>query len=482
MSEPDRAGTRIVIVGGGLAGLAAAEALARSSREPLDVTILESKRVPGGRAGSFADGATGESVDYCQHAAMGCCTNLIAMIRRCGLSDSVRRYKELAFLHPDFPPSRFAPWPMLPAPLHLAPTIGQLRYLSGKQKWAIRWAIWRLMRTPTSKLTEQTAGSWLRSQGQDAGAIANYWDVILVSALGEETDRVSMAAARKVIIDGFAAAPGASDLLVPALPLSQLFGRDLVDAITDLGVKVRSGTPVESIRWNEKRQSVAIQTDAPEAIPADHVILAVPWYRLGGLLDDSLAREAIENFDRLVDIPTSPISGIHLWFDRPITDRPHAVMVGTTAQWLFRQPLANAPGHQVKDDDQHYYQVVISASRKTRMLGQDESLNQVLDELAHAFPAAKDARLIRSRVVTDPRSVFSLTPETDSIRPPARTALPWLHLAGDWIATGWPATMEGAVIGGRMAAANVQNQLGWTQTTIDGGLTRGPLARLLIKD
>ncbi len=364
---------RIVIVGGGLAGLSAAEALSRDFEKRLDVTLLEAKRMTGGRAGSFSEPTTGETVDYCQHVAMGCCTNLIGLLNRCGFGDAMNRYTRLQFLHPDHPPSPFAPSKILPPPLHLASAIGSLRYLTATEKRGIRRAMLRLMRTPTASLRDRTAAQWLGEQRQDSDTIAKFWDVVLVSALGERTDVVSMAAARKVLMDGFAAAHGACDVLVPKRPLSDLFGRDLSAAVQQLGTDVRTGSAASKLHIDGDRIT-AVETVSGESFAADHLISAVPWHAFGSLASQigTLSYQSIEK------IRSSPITGLHLWFDREITDRPHAVMVGTLAQWLFRQPFRSADA-----DTGCYYQVVISASGRQRSMPKEDLLTQVIDELRH---------------------------------------------------------------------------------------------------
>lgn len=463
---------RVVIVGGGLAGLSAAEALSRDFGDRFDVSLLEAKRMTGGRAGSFTDPSSGETVDYCQHVAMGCCTNLIGLLDRCGLDGSMHRYSQLQFLHPEHPPSRFAPSKILPPPLHLASAIGSLRFLAAVQKRRLRKAMLRLMRTPSESLRDQTAAQWLREQGQDSDTIAKFWNVVLVSALGEQSDVVCMSAARKVFVDGFAAARGASDVLVPKQPLAALFGRDLCAEIERLGARVRTGSTVSQLHCQED-QLVTIETVTGERYAADHLISAVPWHGVGALA----SQIGLSDYRSIDQIPSSPITGLHLWFDREITDLPHAVMVGTLTQWVFRQPFRNT-----HSESGCYYQVVISASPAQRTISKDQLLCQVLGELAHAFPAAKSAQLLRSRIVTDPHSVFSLSPTVQRLRPPARTPLPWFHLAGDWIDTGWPATMEGAVISGRLAAANVLANEGLAGIEIDPGLPRGYLAKMMIAE
>jgi predicted NAD/FAD-dependent oxidoreductase len=255
------------------------------------------------------------------------------------------------------------------------------------------------------------------------------------------------------------------------LPLAVLFGQRLRGAITRLGVHVITEQTVRGILQLDEG-GAAVETHDGTRYQTDHVIVAVPWHAVGGVL----SCVNLPGLDQYIQFPSSPITGLHLWFDREISDRPHFVMVGTMAQWLFRNPFSDQRVH-----DGCYYQVVISASRTARSLAKEELIAIVLGELRQMFPGAKEARLLRSRIVTDPRSVFSIRPEVDAARPESRTALPWLHLAGDWIATGWPATMEGAVISGRMAAQSVLSREGFPAIEVDVPQCPGWLARHLIR-
>ncbi|MCO8124918.1 hydroxysqualene dehydroxylase HpnE [Stieleria sp. TO1_6] len=476
---------RVVIVGAGIAGLSAAEALSRVAPW-LSITLLESKRVPGGRAGSFHDRDQTDPVDYCQHVAMGCCTNFIDMIRQTGLQDQFRCDSELTFLYPDQPPSRFVASRWLPPPLHLLASLDAQRYLTAAEKRQIKRGLWNLMRTSTSSLNDCVAADWLDRYGQSSGCRKKFWDVILVSALGEKTEHVSMAAARKVLIDGFAAARGASDVWIPISPLATVFGRRMQQCLVDRGVDVRCGRPVRQITADA---TVILADDGPETddvISADHVICAVPWHQLHKLFDrwPAAERKRLPDLESIANIPSSPISGLHLWFDRPITDLPHAVMVGTTVQWVFRRP------HDAgREYDSHYIQCVISAAADLTRFSKQQLVDHVIAELRHAFPRAREALLKQHRVVTDPNSVFSIGPDVDAIRPPTQTAFDWLTLAGDWTQTQWPATMEGAVISGRRAAEHIlescQDQHPANAATnapvVCPGLPRGRLARLLIR-
>ena len=471
MECPTTTKKRVLIVGGGLAGLATAESLAVFCPDRFDILLLEAKRTTGGRAGSFQDSKTGGTVDYCQHVAMGCCTNFLGLLQRQGLDDQLHRYTRLKFFHPDYAVSTFGASSWLPAPFHLMSALSGLRYLNRSQRRQIKRALLRLFRTSSAEVGDTLAESWLFAQGQDKTTIRDFWSVIVVSALGESIDRVSLAAVRKVFVDGFAAARGASDVLVPKLPLVELIGGQLTAAIERLGVEVRTGQVVRQI--SPDRNPVIVTTADGVGHHADHVVVAVPWHSVNDLLPSG----AVEKAEFLNNSPASPISGLHLWFDRQITDLPHAVLVGTVAQWVFRQPW---------DDEQassgFYYQVVISASQSARCLPRQELIEIVMAELQHAFPRARRAKLVQSKVVTDPKSVFSITPQFEALRPPSQTSLPWLHLAGDWIATGWPATMESAVISGRMAAASlVESEFGG-KLEVEAGLTRNWLSRQLIKE
>ena len=496
----------VVIIGGGLAGLSTAQSLADAvalsnsqipaGSDPIDlkITLLESKRTTGGRAGSFTDSSSGESIDYCQHVAMGCCTNLIAMLKRFDLLDQWKRYRSLVFHHPDCSPSNFSPSRWLPAPLHLAACVGQLGYLTRGQKREVRSGMWQLMRTSSLALADLTARTWLQSIGQRDSTIEAFWDVILVSALGETTDVVSIHAARKVLIDGFAAAQGASDVLVPRIPLSKMFGEQLPIRTRELGVDLRCQSTVKKIDITSPTKPI-LELTSGEKLLADHVVIAVPWYRLASLFDRKDAETAITSIGEVKKLGASPISGIHLWLDRPIMTDDHAVMVGTTAQWVFRQPITDVnqtkngqakngqtDNGQTDDGLGHYHQVVISASSQSQTLGKDALLKTVLDELRSEFPMGRDFKLLRHRIVTDPNSVFSVSPTTESIRRMIRPALPCLHLAGDWVNTGWPSTMESAVISGRTAARSVALQLNLLgEIPIDPGLPWGRLAKFLIR-
>ncbi len=450
----------VAIVGGGLAGLAAAAGLVDAG---VRVTLFEARRRCGGRAASFEDPVAGGLVDACQHVAMGCCTNFLDLCRRAGLADALRRDRTLFFIGPEGDRAACTPSRLLPAPLHLTPLVFGMRHFSWREKTALAAGMLRLARLRRSPGPEPTALAWLESINQPESVIRLFWQPVLESALGESIDLVSVSAARKVAVDGFLAHVEAADLWVPTAPLGELFGVRLTRWLEDRGVTIATGAAVSAVRRSPAGlvEGVVIG-DAVHA--CDAAIIALPWRQAAKLLPDIVPAAD----DRLAG---SPITAVHLWFDRDVVDLPHAVLVGRVSQWVFRGEATGDGGH---------CQVVISASRG--LLGGDRErlLEAVVAEVRGVFPQARDAGLRDARIVTDPTAVLSVRPGVEAVRPPARTRVPNLFLAGDWTATGWPSTMEGAVRSGRLAAEAAAHQLGMPCPGLAPDLTKNPLVRLLV--
>ncbi|MCC9643711.1 hydroxysqualene dehydroxylase HpnE [Rhodopirellula sp. JC740] len=484
---------RVVILGGGIAGLSAAETLARSDefkRGELELSLLEARSSTGGRAGSFVERETGQTVDYCQHVAMGCCTTLLSLLQRMDLLRHFQRYEALTFYHPDHGFSRFEPNKWLPAPLHLAMTLTSLKHLSSRDQKLIRKGLWRLMRTKSSDLVGVTAKDWLVMQGQEQSCIEKFWSVILVSALGDTIDRVSMQAARKVIVDGFAGARDASDVWVPRLPLSKIFGDEFSGRIRGMGVDLQLRSPVRELQRTQDAGTWEIHCSGGSRLVADDVLVATPWHvsrrwfpELWGQ-SNSAAEE--KPSDSETPFESSPITGVHLWLDRSLTELPHVAMVGTLTHWLFREPL-DSHAEATTQVDGVYHQVVISGRHGGEGWSGERLVAEVMKELEAAFPEVGTPNVLNFRVVTDPNAVFSVSPATERCRPSVQTEMPGLYLAGDAVATGWPSTMEGAAISGQMAAKAVLGALAASNNEADHfrgeppGLPKGLLARWLIR-
>jgi squalene-associated FAD-dependent desaturase len=465
----------VAVIGGGLAGLSAAVAAVENG---LTVELFEARRRLGGRASSFRDAESGRMVDLCQHVSMGCCTNLADFCRRTEVADCFRRERRLHFIGPNGKQYAFSAARLLPAPLHLGLAFYRLGYLGHGDHWRIGKCLARLARTDVSATgSDTTIGQWLAREGQSARAIERFWEVVLVSALGDTLDRASLAAAKKVFCDGFLGSRVAYELRLPRVPLDEIFNRRTATWLVERGVKVHTGCRIKRIEGDATGVRGVVLPDG-SLQPFDFVVLAVPWRPVCSLLPEKMLalRSVLEQVDR---IQPSPISAIHFWFDRPITRLAHAALVGRTAQWVFA-PL-HGSAEAGASPSSGYVQVVISGPQGVAGRAQHDVVDEVHAELAEIWPVVRRARLLRWRMVTQAEAVFSVRPDADQFRPSQATAIDNLMLAGDWTSTGWPATMEGAVRSGYLAVEAILARMGGSRHLLADDLPRGLLARLLIR-
>jgi squalene-associated FAD-dependent desaturase len=428
---------QVVIIGAGLAGLAAAVRLAERG---FHVSILESRGRAGGRASSFSDAASGQLVDTCQHVSMGCCTNLDHFCRAVGIHHLLEPQPWLYFMTPDRRVSRFGA-DRLPAPLHLARSFLRAHHLTPAEKLRIAWGLAWLRRTPEDS-EDVPFADWLARHRQTPGTVARFWGLVLTSALNEIPERIGLRYARKVFVDGFLRHPRGFQVELPRVPLGQLYGDELRAWLEQHGVRLLLGQGVRRMQVSG-REIQELELRDGSTMKGNWYVAAVPFDRLLGLLPAELI-EAEPYFGNLRRLDTSPITSVHVWYDRPVVDLPHVVLVDCVGQWVFNRGEVAA--------GEHYLQVVVSAARQFRGLGHEEVQRRVLAELAHLFPRAAAANVLRARVVTEHAATFSAVPGVDRWRPAQASPLSNLLVAGDWTATGWPATMEGAVRSGYLAA------------------------------
>jgi zeta-carotene desaturase len=480
MNERPLQNSRVAVVGGGLAGLAAGCALADSG---FRVTLFERRPYLGGRASSYQHPGTGEVVDNCQHVLLGCCTNLIEFYERLGVEQKIRWYERLTFLEPGGRASVIEP-SALPAPLHTAPAFLRADCLSLWDKLAVGWAMlplatgMQIQRDEpflrrggfVPKDTGESFLHWLQRHGQTTGAIERFWKPVLVSALNEELDRMSVPHAAQVVRESFLKSAAAGRMGVPTVPLTDLYSV-AGDYIAARGGEIRYRSSVESFSTEPNKVKLLL---AGEETSFDFVVISVPFDVLSRLLPQTEAAEPLRQV--LSRFETSPITGIHLWFDRQITDLDHAVLLDRTIQWMFHKSklLSNREGHDfsratdaatqagASAPEAHgsYVELVVSSSKTLIEKSKPKIIELALAELREFFPGARDAKFMKSTVIKEVHATYSPRPGVDGFRPGFKTVWPRVLLAGDWTATGWPATMEGAVRSGYAAAESVAQVAG----------------------
>jgi len=441
----------VIVIGGGLAGLAAGVALAESGWR---VRLFEQRPFLGGRATSYVL-PDGEHVDNCQHVTLGCCTNLDDFYRRVGAGGKIKFFDRLLFLDPQGRQGVMQAG-LLPAPFHMTESFAKFAPLSLLDKLSIARAMLDILRTQGKPpdLLENGGISmleWLRRRGQTRRAIERFWRVVLVSALDEELDRTDARFGVDVFWKAFLSNSTGYRMGVPSVPLANLYdgckseierrGGEVNLRATVRGLKMESGE-LTGIRFDEGREE-----------KADAYVFAVPHNALSELLPESVKQSdpSLANLDK---IKVAPITGVHFWFDRIVTREPFLTLLDTNTQWIFNKTALYADSNEAGKSAPagQYLQLVISASYDLLQKSRQEIIDLCLAEVRQALPAAREAQLVKATVIKEAAATFSPEPGVDRWRPKQQTAIPRLFLAGDWTTTGWPATMEGAVRSGYLAA------------------------------
>ncbi len=451
----------VAIIGGGLAGLAAGCALADSG---FRITLFERRPFLGGRASSYQHPATGEVVDNCQHVLFGSCTNLIEFYRRIGVADKIRWSDEMTFIEPGGRQSVMKP-SSLPAPLQTAPSFLKFSFLSLQDKMAIARAFAALM-PAAPKDNGRPFLDWLHDHHQTEGAIERFWKPVLISALSEDLDRMSLPAAAQVVRESLKS-EDARRMGIPTIPLTDLYNAAR-DYIVARGGEVRVRSGVDSLQPQADGQVVGF---AGTTSTFDLAVLALPFFALGSVLPQNGASQPLR--DQIAQFESSPIAGVHLWFDRQITNLEHAVLLDRTIQWMFHKSMLLG-----RQGDGSYIELVVSSSKNLIDKTKQEIVDLVLAEVREFFPEARGANLVKSTVIKELNATYSPRPGIDLYRPKSVTVWPGVFLAGDWTATGWPATMEGAVRSGYLAAEALTMAWGSNRSFLVPDLPASGLMRL----
>jgi zeta-carotene desaturase len=447
----------VIVIGGGLAGLAAGVALAEAGWR---VRLFEQRPFLGGRATSYVL-PDGEHVDNCQHVTLGCCTNLDDFYRRVGAAGKIKFFDRLVFLDPQGRVGEMQAG-MLPAPFHMTGSFAKFAPLTLRDKISIARAMLSILiaKGKTADLDEAGGISmleWLKRRGQTPRAIERFWRVVLVSALDEELDRTDARFGVEVFWKAFLSNRTGYRMGVPTVPLADLYA-GCKAAIEATGGEVVLRSPVRAVRAETGAIS-GVEFDGGRVETADAYIFAVPHTALAELLGP-LASQLGPMIANVKKIGVAPITGVHFWFDRQVMAEPFLTLIDTTTQWVFNKtalyaesdgasPSSPTPG---AGQAAQYLQLVVSASYDLLQKPRQEIIDLCLGEIRHALPAARDAQLLKATVIKEAAATFSPHPGVDSLRPMQETPIAGLYLAGDWTSTGWPATMEGAVRSGYLAA------------------------------
>ena len=443
MTGPD-----IVVIGAGFAGLSAAAVLAEQGAR---VLVLEARPQLGGRATAFPDRTSGELVDNGQHVLFGCYRETFAFLDRVGALDNVRRQPSLAVPYIDAVGRRTVlRCPPLPSPLHLVAAVLDWDAMP----WRDRLSVLRLA-GPLRKARRElesvgrvsvapagtTVSEWLREHGQGPKLRSWLWEPLAVAALNQPPEVAAAAPFVRVLAEMFGPDPSDAALVLPARPLHLMYAEPARRFIEDRGGSVRTNALARVIVNDERVAGVDVRG---ESILCPNVICAVPWYGLKGVFGGQPPPDMHDTVAAADETGSMPIVTVNLWYDRRVMDEPFVGLPGRAMQWVFDKRLAFG-------SDASHLSLVASGAEALAREDAPALIARAVREVAEAIQGARQAAFVRGTVIREKRATFSLAPGQPQ-RPRVETAVRGLTLAGDWIDTGLPGTIESAVVSGHWAA------------------------------
>lgn len=446
--QPDSNDTpprEVVVLGGGLAGLAAARSLLDFGYH---VTLVEKRPFLGGRAFSFRDPQAGGEVDNGQHVFLGCCTYYRDLLRALGTEDQ-------AFLQESLRTEVFLngrrgilySTPLL-GPLHLLPAFIGYPHLGTAEKLLAAWCLVRAKLTDRKKRSEEldreTFYEWLKRHRQSERAISNLWNLIILPALNDDVRHVSADMGLMVVQVGLLGDASDAALGMARVGLSSLTGEPARRFIESRGGKMRLGKTVRSLTFDNGRVAAA-NLSGGEVVTGDLFVSALPYSDIARMAP---AGDGGPFFSRISGLSSSPIIGVHIWYDRPVMEQEFAAFLDSPVQWVFNRTRIQGEN----PDAGQYLCISVSGAWDYVDRPKEEIRELFAAELARLFPRAAEARIEKSLVVKQPEATFRPLPGAAAHRPTQATPIPNLFLAGDFTDTGWPSTMEGAVRSGVLAA------------------------------
>ena len=444
---------KVIILGGGLAGLSAARRLLEHG---YDITLVEKRPFLGGRAFSFRDGQEGVEVDNGQHVFLGCCTYYRDFLEAIGSADKAYLQKSLRVeVVADGKSGVLYSTPFL-GRLHLLPSFIRYPHLGLKDKLLALYGLLRVKLTDRSNrsahLDEESGYQWLRRHRQTDRAIANLWNLFILPTLNDDVRDVSADMALMVFQEALLKRPEDATIGLSRVGLTSLNGEPADQFIRDRGGELILGKAVKSIRVEDDGVS-GVELSDGTALRADAYISALPFNMLLQVLPGDLASEPF--FSSARALRSSPILGIHLWYDRPIMDQDFIATLNSPVQWVFNKSLIQG----LSDSNGQYVCISLSGAWRFVDMPKEDLRRLFVQEMTKLFPRAHEAQVERFLVVKEPQATFRSTPGAARHRPPQSTPIPNLFLAGEWTHTGWPSTMEGAVRSGVYAADSLASRI-----------------------
>ena len=440
----------VVIVGGGLSGLAAGVDLASRG---IRVTILEQKPAPGGRAYSFRDSLTGDTIDNGQHVLIAGYERTLRFLEMIGTRHllHIQSSPTLQFHHPQkgFRQLRL---PLLPVPFNFLVGVLSSSLFSCSDRLRILRAGFSLRKFDAPReqhLARLTIEEWLRSVGQTDECIRSFWEPLAVSIMNERIQRASALVFVRALRQAFLGGPRHAALAIPSVGLSQLFVDGAKQFITLRGGELNCNSDVAGVLM-ENGLARGVNTRNGTVVNGDAVILAVPHSKLLTILPHQL-REKYLNLEK---IDSAPIVSIHLWFEREFMEHEAVGLIGRRIQWLFNRRRIN--GEEGKGA---HVSAVISGGHECVNLSKDDLVKIAVEDIRSAYPGA-DEEPRHAVVIREKSATYASNPEIEPLRPANETGVPNLFLAGDWTATGYPATIEGAMKSAERAANHAIQYVG----------------------
>ncbi len=436
--------TEVVVIGGGLSGLAAAVQL---SIDGADVVLLERAAKLGGRAYSYIDAKTGDVVDNGQHILVGAYHHTLRYLELVGtrqyLAASDAGDLHLHFHHPE---KGFVSFDLASFSNPLRIPVGivksQLLSLRDWQKMVnigIQLMSWNSYLE--EKLRRFSIVEWLDNMGQSEEAKRSFWFPIAVSVMNELPEKASALLFARSINNTFLRKKSDATVLIPSIGQSELYVAAAKNILTTRKSKILLNTEATSVTLR-RGNAIGVKLSNGRKIEAKSIISAVPYFAATRLLPEQLRQ--LEPFVAFKKFESSPIISIHLWFDRAIMDGEFLGLIDRNIQWLFNRRRI----FREKGKAENYLTAVISGAHDCLDLSKHQLVKMAIKDIASAFPAAGTASILHSVIIKEKRATFSPTNEIESFRPSQKTRIENFYLAGDWTDTGLPATIEGAVKSG----------------------------------